>query len=684
MLQRVRAVAGLHDERYWEEHAEALAPELWPLLRKANFCAAFLLETSDDVDLVHLLGRPVTVEEWEKFGLLAKEARTFASRKRRAVSLALASPGLAHVIQRKINERQALVAGAMGRLKAAPDSFPSAGKRAQQSKEEKRIQMVEKICKIIRDCCFPAALLISTSSAPDKIIARMGSGKRTSTLTQRVHVYRAMRSWLEDNIHDVWPREVVHVLDYLADRADQPCGVSVPAGVLTMLGFFEELGGVQSPDRLSKNSMVTAFAAELKLELSSANPKPKRKAWQLLLSFIIDWELRVGDGRLSICRRVNAWAHLVKTWAALRTADSCGVPSRRLKLDEEGLTGEIHISKTTGTGKKIGITRFFVSSKAFFCQKDWLKDGWYLYQQLNLDLQFFIPLPEPSDLCFSNKEPSYAQECTTLRKSIEETRVIVWRDFDDGFDAQKELDDEHVMSKGSQAFWGGHSGRATLNTWAAAVGYEKDMRDYINRCSPSESDEYVRISKAIILDMQSTIAEKVRMASGKDILHEEEVIKELCNFCAERGLSKEGIAKMQKNIESSRNVGTSSSPAGTTDLDENHISDEEHPDVPAPVAGSSSWVEDFTPGEAPEAFPFPSVGQGVWTVSQDRRGEASTLHRVGRCWRIPGTHYLRFAILDEEEIAFSNYRRVCKECFPKHCVEDTSSSSSDSASESSN
>ena len=77
----------------------------------------------------------------------------------------------------------------------------------------------------------------------------------------------------------------------------------------------------------------------------------------------------------------------------------------------------------------------------------------------------------------------------------------------------------------------------------------------------------------------------------------------------------------------------------------------------------------------------PSLPPGQITVSQMKNGKGNTLHQVGRCWRVPGVHYMDFRLLSVSDLTTVpkdlNYQRVCRDCFPRQDESSSSDSSSD-------
>lgn len=317
---------------------------------------------------------------------------------------------------------------------------------------------------------------------------------------------------------------------------------------------------------MGRASEVLAIANELRLELTSTNPLPKRKAHQFPVAFVISWETVVMQEAESLCRRLYCWYRLVALWAALRTADCAGTPAKRIKLCNGDLFGSILVSKTTGAGKKVGELFFTVCAGAWISQPLWLETGFKLYALQEFDVPFMLPLPYADDHSFSRKEPTFLQEVTALRKQISETRKLEWTiDLETGWPSRRFVG-ARVLPLVAHMFWSGHSGRATLNSWAAAIGISKDRRDYINRCSPSESDEYVRTSRAIIAELQKEVALAIRKAGACDAVHEKDLINELAEFCEERGVPKDEIQGMRDNLQTLKIVGLSGKPEEMPDL----------------------------------------------------------------------------------------------------------------------
>ena len=95
-----------------------------------------------------------------------------------------------------------------------------------------------------------------------------------------------------------------------------------------------------------------------------------------------------------------------------------------------------------------------------------------------------------------------------------------------------------------QIFWMRHSARCTLPTWAAALRFSKEDRNYLGRWAPEQSDEYNRIATDIRTKIQATVAEKLRTPFSNDMFHEESLFDQLDKFARVRGYESQEIGQM--------------------------------------------------------------------------------------------------------------------------------------------
>ncbi|CAE8642018.1 unnamed protein product [Polarella glacialis] len=171
-------------------------------------------------------------------------------------------------------------------------------------------------------------------------------------------------------------------------------------------------------------SLVKAIVADLTRELRAGTPTVVRKARQLMACKIAYYESLVTDASHSPCLRVFAWTKLVRTWGSFRSADMAGIPSSKVTLNAFCFSGLIEVSKTTGSGKTVGATWFFVSRECWLVRSNWLELGFELFQTFQSNRKFLLPLPCKDGETFSAKEPTFVQSATASRFLHADAKVM--------------------------------------------------------------------------------------------------------------------------------------------------------------------------------------------------------------------------------------------------------------------
>jgi hypothetical protein len=514
--------------------------------------------------------------------------------------------------------------------------------------------------------------MIAGSAAPERLLARFAGGKRTSTLQGRVSAYKTLKGWLQINHSKSFPTREIEVIDYILDRAAEPCGPSIPGTVLGMLTFLETAGGKPAGSRISDSSVLKGIVSEVQLELRSANPISKRKARQIPSIFVASWEILVCDTSVFEAFRLQAWKVLVMLWASLRTGDTAGIPQDELQYRMGSLYGQILCSKTTGSGKSVGAVPFHVDGRAWLVMEDWLKVGWNLFVQHKTGLDYLLPLPAPGMEEFSDQEPSYSQQTAILRKLLMDATVPIYSEVSDseGFGEVSgwKASQKQILLEGMQTFWTGHSLRCTLPTWAAALSFPKQDRDYLGRWKPMESDEYLRNVSEVVGRIQAAVATKLRTRWSGNELHEDPLRRELKIYSLVRGYEETEVELMLEKITHK----------GFCSGEVVELSEDEEAEV---FSGSLPFPADFDPaapvdlGDSKAQLP-----EGQLVLSLDGGGKSRTLHKVGACWRIPGIHFRRFREVQSVEDVEAGCGSLCKDCWPAEDIEAMNSEASDSAS----
>ena len=148
-------------------------------------------------------------------------------------------------------------------------------------------------------------------------------------------------------------------LDYINERAREPCGKSVPLAILASLTFMEKKGGISTLLRISADEYVLNTVDSVTAELARDAPL-RKKAPRFLVMMIISLELYV-VGEAPTYKRFIAWTRLVKLWCVFRYDDHRGMVMSRLMKRQWGLEGMLERTKTSGPGKRVQVRPFFLS-----------------------------------------------------------------------------------------------------------------------------------------------------------------------------------------------------------------------------------------------------------------------------------------------------------------------------------
>ena len=78
---------------------------------------------------------------------------------------------------------------------------------------------------------------------------------QATTLKQRITMWQPVRRWLRADAGAPWPTSAMQIVEYVEERADEPCGWTVPTTVASTLAFLEKAGGIRLEDRLSRDPL---------------------------------------------------------------------------------------------------------------------------------------------------------------------------------------------------------------------------------------------------------------------------------------------------------------------------------------------------------------------------------------------------------------------------------------------
>ncbi len=107
----------------------------------------------------------------------------------------------------------------------------------------------------------------------------VAAGRRASTLDTRLRAWAAFQRWLVQAGGRSAPLSPQDFVDYLAARAEEPCGRGTLRGVMAMLGFLDDVYRRQGAERWSRDKSVLDAFSEYGSTLSArAGGMPITKA----------------------------------------------------------------------------------------------------------------------------------------------------------------------------------------------------------------------------------------------------------------------------------------------------------------------------------------------------------------------------------------------------------------------
>ena len=492
------------------------------------------------------------------------------------------------------------------------------------------------------------------------LLRRHSMGRRPSTLRQHVRLGRKLASYVKMSYGVPWFREPSDVMEYVAQRLEEPCGKSVPSSILATLRFLEESAEIPESQRLSMDGALRNFFAEINRHPSWAEGNPRSSAKRLPVSVVVSWEKVVTSDDEKPYVRVYAWFKLVKFWAALRWDDTLGIPPSLVELREDrGMRGKIVRSKTTGEGRRVDTQEFFVSKDCWLLSPTWMVTGWKIFKEMgrafgNLGRDFLLPRPDKHLRGFRGSMVRYSEALSMSRALLNLSTVCA-------------VHSEHngrllLTLPDSSGFWSEHSERVTVISWAAAVGVNPEARKRWGRWKPSTDEEYAKTSLTLVFEGQRLLAEKVRdNMELQDIVEDDEVLRDLAAWLSFRGYGEKEVQEQMIRLMMRRGPRWRRSDGfgpveRTSPLEIDQVGSPTEP-VPEEGAGLSDLLVDDA-GEM-------EVSRGTFVLSVVGRSKRRTLHQVGACYRIPGVHYKDFLVVGESRPQLQPGEKLCSSCFGK-------------------
>lgn len=494
---------------------------------------------------------------------------------------------------------------------------------------------------------------------------RHAMGRRPATLRQHVRLGRKLVNYAKHSYGVGWFKEPTDVMEYVAQRLEEPCGKSVPGSIWSTVRFLEESAEVPEAERISKDGSLKNFFAEVSRHPSWAESNPRSSAKVLCLSAVLAWEKVVVATGEKAYIRVFAWFKLIKLWAALRWDDTMGIPPSSIDFkDGKGLRGHIMRSKTTGEGRRVEIQDFYVSAEAWLQWPYWLKTGWEIFVDMgkrfgNQGRDFLLPRPDKHLTGFRGSMVRYAEAMSMARALLNLAKVA---SVENG-----QLGSLLVTLQDTSGFWSEHSERVTMISWAAALGVDKEIRKRWGRWQASTDEENVKTSLTMVFEGQRTVAERLRSNMHKvDEIEDDGVLQELAAWLCSRGYG-ESEAQLQMRRLMTRKGPKWRMADGFGVKESRAVASSPSVRSPSPLLSPTEPAPDLQPDQLAEDMIEDTnameIGRGAFVLSVVGRSKKRTLHQVGACYRIPGVHYKEFVVVGDTRPTLEPNEKLCTSCF---------------------
>ena len=123
-----------------------------------------------------------------------------------------------------------------------PDAGPTGVARA-AAETARRDRHIQDLAAMVQEAGLPLAADAAAADDPQRVLRRVGAGRRAETLRVRVAVWKRARRWFLHAFHKPWPTSVADALSYAEAMVAEPCPPSRLVAFAGTLGFLESAGG---------------------------------------------------------------------------------------------------------------------------------------------------------------------------------------------------------------------------------------------------------------------------------------------------------------------------------------------------------------------------------------------------------------------------------------------------------
>ncbi|CAE8728235.1 unnamed protein product [Polarella glacialis] len=510
------------------------------------------------------------------------------------------------------------------------------------------------VCQIVIRCDLPVLRVAATSLDPDRALANCTGRARSKTLRKKVRTWLVIENWLKATFGLEWPTLASQMVDYIEDRATEPCGRTVPATAISALRYFEKVGEVECP--MADSALLLSTVSRLEVQLAT-NSAPTEKAPLYFLSLLVAMELFVACVDFPLYYRAFAWYKLVKVWASLRSDDCMGLQPCHLKSIAGGIEFLLERTKTSGPGRRVRWLKGYVSSKASITGNGWLATGLIIWQGegFAFDRDYFLPEPNVDFSGCRAKPSDWSSTSARSRALFRELRQVKFDGSTWDWDGVLPL----VLHPQALLFWTDHSERNVLTSVAAFLNVSKADRDFLGRWSPDGSDDYLRTSRQMVHKVQELVAQGIRDSFVPGGLDLEDSLGDngLYEYLLSKGLNEGTARECVKGFTVRRSDPPSDDDGCGPGLWEPMLGEVRSKVDLELEENLVSKVEETARTEAANSL------APLYFVSFTRKRKFARLHLISGCPLVPGVSVAAFEYLcTVDELPWNDF---CKKCWPR-------------------
>ena len=219
------------------------------------------------------------------------------------------------------------------------------------------------------------------------------------------------------------------------------------------------------------------------------------------------------------------------------------------------------------------------------------------------------------------------------------------------------------MHEGAGALWTERSERATARSWAAVAGIDVEVKKKLGRWKASVDEDYECTTRTQVEQAQRKMAAFVKVNKGRvDPFDEESLLQKIENRMGEEGVDLDRRASILQRLRSFKphvESGAESSSKRAKLADDMVSVVIDGSDEATSCVDSSGSEKAYPPLGLPEKAEPTDEEEVVelgkktacYYVSIVGRSKVRTLHRLGKCHRVPGVHYRTLGFASPERVS---------------------------------